>query len=123
MGLFLDRLAFPDGAAPSRAELEAELRAQGVGTHGLEGYDVLPDGRAELRCMLDPATRSYALRWLLARGGVRIGISSSAPQPTALPWFVERPWPAWPWYRRWGVVLGFHGSLLATALPARERPR
>lgn len=115
MGLFLDRFSFGERPPPTRAELEESLRASVGSTGSLEGYDVLADGRVELRCMLEPVTHAYALAFLVGRGGVRTAFGSSEPLPTELPWFVARPWRAWPWTKRWRVVLGFHGSLLATA--------
>ena len=122
MGLFLDRFSFGDRPVPTRAELEESLRASVGGIGSLEGYDVLADGRVELRCMLEPVTHAYALAFLVGRGGVRTAFDSSEPVRAELPWFVSRPWRDWPWTRRWGIVLGFHGGLFATAVPGR-RPR
>jgi hypothetical protein len=121
VGLFLDRLMFP-GTAPSREELEAHLREQIGGIRGLEGYDVEEGGRAELRCMLDPVTRPYALAFLLGRGGTRLSIGSDEPIATELPRYVERPLREHSWWFRWKLFWGFNLGLLGTAWPRPRKP-
>jgi len=103
MGVSCDHLLFT-AAPPSEGELAGHLRSQLGDASGVEHYAA--DGRwGELRCLLDPVTRPYALEFLARRGGLLVDPRSRAPLPLVLPAFVDRPWRQHPWWRRLRIRL------------------
>jgi len=109
MGLTWDFLEF-DGAPPTEAELVEALRTQAGNAEGLEHYGV--DGRrVELRCLLEPVTRPYALKFLAGRGAVLVDRQGGAARPTSWPPYADRPWRSHPWWRRAWIRLAYRIEL------------
>lgn len=98
MGLFGARFRF-DGDPPTQTELAAHLVQQLGSARGLDGLEST-GSEVLLTCALDTIAIGYAIAYLVARGGVRLGLGSKVPVPPELPAFVTRPWREWSFLQR-----------------------
>jgi hypothetical protein len=104
--LIQDVLEF-DGAPPTRDEVEARLREQGISAYGFDSYEVTVN-RARIGCMVDVVTRPYVLAFLLERGGRSVHYKTGAVQNLRLPAFTSRAWRDHSWWFRLYAHLRFN---------------
>jgi hypothetical protein len=121
MGLFAFRIRF-DSALPSGALLRSELLRQAGSEAGLDSFEIRGN-IVQVMTTLDPVTRPYAIKVLLGLGGVYVDFATGEPRDPQLPEYVQRPWPAWPWWTRASIQARFHLGLLSTALPRHRQSK
>jgi hypothetical protein len=110
MGLLLIQVRFRGRAPPLEEEFKRELAALAGSIDGLDDYAV--DGElATITMEPRPVLTAYALRLLLDRGGDYVTAAGAPRHSLRLPFFVERPWRAWPWYTRLRLRLWSHLDL------------
>jgi hypothetical protein len=116
MGLRVDWLTFGAGRPPTEEEVRAYMREHAGDARGIEACVasiVEGDNVVELRTLLDPTTRPYALSFLRTRGGTPIDRRTLNPLPLEpLPGFVARPWREHSAWFRFAERLAFHWRLL-----------
>jgi hypothetical protein len=118
MGLYMIRARFAH-AAPSEETFRRELQAELGSLGGLEGFE--SDGPVvEVRTMLDPVTRPYAIKVLERLGGQHLDARTLEPSDPKLPEFVSKPWHEVPAWRRASIRVRFQLGLLASALPTQR---
>jgi hypothetical protein len=134
MGLHLTVARFAARPPPTEEAFRAELLRQVGSLRDLDTFTVgdensltKDDQVVEVLTTLEPVTTSYVRKLLRDLGGEELDARGATRPLAALPWFVSRPWTAWPWWRRAGVRVGviaaFWGAVLGGLAGARRGRR